>query len=75
MTWTKFFKENTGWGKKLSFDDRFEIYSFFYKKLDSYGYPLYKVSICKETLPMWEALGQEYSPLTCNCYGLKAYDP
>ncbi|MBN2335276.1 hypothetical protein JXL21_06915 [Candidatus Bathyarchaeota archaeon] len=75
MTWTNFFKEDTGWGKKLSFDDRFEIYSFFYKKLDSYGYPLHKVSICKETLPIWKALGQAYSTLTCNCYGPKAYNP
>ena len=69
MTWTKFFKENTGWGKKLSFESRKDIYSFFYDIIESLGYPLNRVSICKETVDMWQALGLNYIKKTCNCYG------
>ncbi len=72
MSWTKYFKEDSGWGKKLSFDQRKEIYQFFYDKLASLGYPSSKISMCKETTSMWEALGLSCIPLTCNCYGKKA---
>lgn len=75
MSWTRFFKENTGWGKKLAFEQRKEIYQFFYDKLDSAGYPLSRVSICKETVEMWEALGLRYIRGVCNCYGRNAYPP
>jgi len=74
MIWTKFFKENTGWGKKLSFESRIDIYSFFYDIIESLGYPLYRVSICKETVDIWEALGLNYIPKTCNCYGKNAFN-
>jgi len=73
MSWTKFFKENSGWGKKLSFDLRYEIYSFFYSKLGSLGYPSHKISMCKETVEMWKSMGYKYKPTTCNCYGPSAY--
>ena len=74
MTWTKFFKENTGWGKKLSFETRMNIYSFFYDVIESLGYPLHRVSICKETAEMWKALGFNYIPKMCNCYGKNAFN-
>ena len=74
MSWANFFKENTGWGKKLSFESRKDIYSFFYEKIKSIGYPLHKVSICKETTEMWKALGLNYKLKTCNCYGKNAFD-
>ncbi len=73
MSWTRYFKEDSGWGKKLSFNQRKEIYQFFYDKLNSLGYNLTKVSMCKETVDMWKELGRPYTPLTCNCYGPKAY--
>lgn len=70
MSWTNYFApEDTGWGKKLSFEQREEIYSFFYSKLDALGYDISKVSMCKETPSMWEALGRPFSPFTCACYG------
>jgi len=72
MSWTQFFKEDTGWGKKLAFEQRKEIYQLFYDKLDSAGYPLSRVSICKETVEMRNALGLHYLPGVCDCYGKNA---
>jgi spore photoproduct lyase len=75
MSWTDFFQENTGWGKKIDFNLRKEIYTFFYKKLKDIGYPTHKISMCKETIRMWKELGFEYKPKTCNCYGKNAFKP
>lgn len=72
MSWTRYFKEDSSWGKKLSFKQRAEIYQFFYDKLRLLGYDTRKVSMCKETVNMWNELGLGYIPLTCNCYGQKA---
>jgi spore photoproduct lyase len=73
MEWSNFFAEDSGWGKKLSFDQRKEIYSFFYEKLESLGYPIHKVSICKETREMWNYLGCQEKSKLCNCYGPEAF--
>ena len=73
MSWTNFFEENTSWGKKLSFESRKDIYTFFYDKIESLSYPLQRVSMCKETTEMWNELGLKYVPKTCNCYGKAAY--
>jgi len=43
-------------------------------KLTSLGYPSSKISMCKETVNMWESMGLRYVPLTCNCYGPNALD-
>jgi spore photoproduct lyase len=75
MSWTQFFKEASGWGKKLNFNQRKEIYQFFFDRLESMGYPLSKVTMCKETIDMWKAMGLSYVPLTCNCYGKDAFEP
>lgn len=75
MSWTQFFREESSWGKKLSFNQRKEIYQFFYDKLTSMGYPSSKISMCKETNTMWEAMGLSYEPFTCNCYGRNALQP
>lgn len=74
MTWASFFKEDTGWGKKLAFDQRLEMYSFVQDKLQAIGYEKRRISFCKETVDMWSALGREYQPETCNCYGRRAYE-
>jgi DNA repair photolyase len=72
MSWTKFFKEDSSWGKKLDFNLRREIYEFFYDKLHSMGYPTSRITMCKETTSMWKALALDYKSLTCNCYGREA---
>ena len=68
MKWAQFFKEDTSWGKKLDFPLRKEIYHFMYAQLESSNYPKNKISICKETISMWQALGFDYKLKTCNCY-------
>lgn len=73
LSWTKYFKENTGWGKKLSFEIRKEIYKFFFENLESLGYPLHKVSICKETVNMLKELKFNFNLGVCNCYGKNAF--
>jgi len=73
MSWTQYFGDDTSWGKKLSFENRKNIYSFIYKKLDSLNFPQHKISICKETNDMWGALGLEHSIKACNCYGPNAF--
>lgn len=72
MSWTQFFREDTCWGKKLAFQQREEIYQFFFDKLDSMGYPLSRISICKETVDTWKALGLPYVGRICSCYGRNA---
>ena len=74
MTWSNYFKEDSGLGKKLGFQQRRQLYTWFYEKLDSLGYNLGKVTMCKETREMWDALGLTYTPMTCQCYGPRAYE-
>jgi len=72
ISWVQYFgKEQTGWGKKLPFDQRKAIYEFMYNKLNLLGYAQHKISICKETTSMWEALGLAYRPSTCKCYNME----
>ncbi|MGI0007306.1 MAG: radical SAM protein, partial [Nitrosotalea sp.] len=47
MSWENYFSEDSGWGKKLSFKQRNEIYQFFYDKLISLGYSKAKITMCK----------------------------
>jgi len=72
MRWARFFKEDSSWGKKLLFEQRKEIYEFLCDKLSLAGYPLSKVSLCKETVHMLQALRIDYGGRTCNCYGKSA---
>jgi DNA repair photolyase len=73
MDWADYFKEDSSWGKKLEFRRRLEIYQYFYDKLQSIGYEKSHMSMCKETVDMWREMGLQYVPMTCNCYGPKAY--
>ena len=74
MSWSNYFREDSGWGKKLDFDQRKELYSWFYDKLSSLGYDRRRVTMCKETRQMWDALSLKYVPLTCQCYGPAAFN-
>ncbi len=70
MSWTNFFAEGeTGWGKKLPFDSRLDIYQFMFDNLESHGFSKNSVTVCKEETSMWQSLGRTFTPLTCNCYG------
>ncbi|MGI0012563.1 MAG: radical SAM protein [Nitrososphaera sp.] len=69
MSWTQWFAEDSGWGKKLDHELRKEVYGFFFDKFDEIGYDTRTVTICKETSKMWEAMNLPFKPRTCNCYG------
>ena len=65
-TWVKYLNEKSNWGKKTDFDTRKEMYVFIRDYLkDSFGYK--KLALCKETVEMWEELGQDYKKIKCNC--------
>jgi len=66
-SWTKYFSENSGWGKKLSFNLRKEIYNYIADKLELLGYPKSNISVCKETVTMWNALMWDKNKCKCNC--------
>ena len=74
MSWIHFFNEDSSWGKKLAFGQRKEIYEFFIDRLTSLGYPKSRITMCKETVNLWNAMNLNYEPLTCNCYGSSCYD-
>ena len=59
--------EDSGWGKKIAFSLRKEIYTFFYDKLANLGFDKSRVVMCKETRSMWQELGLDYTKCQCNC--------
>lgn len=71
-SWWKFaFEDNpsedSGWGKKIAFPLRREIYLFFYDKLSTLGFDKSKIAMCKETKSMWQDFGLDYTKCKCNC--------
>ena len=59
-SWTTYFSTTTKWGKKISDESRFDIYSFMIDLLKPRT-----VAICKETDEMVSRLG--LTDLMCNC--------
>ena len=72
MSWSNFFApQETGWAR-LPEPVRQEIYQYVIDKLHGIGYPLSRVTLCKETISMWEKLGLKVKRFHCNCYGSDA---
>jgi len=69
--WKLAFEENpsedSGWGKKIAFPLRKEIYLFFYDGLANLGFDKSKIAMCKETKFMWKELGADHTKCKCNC--------
>lgn len=63
-TWTEYLEEQTGWGKKMKDELRYEIYDFLVDRVKSYGV---EVGICKETTAMVKRFGWNRGNLKCNC--------
>lgn len=65
--------DDTGWGKKVKFALREEIYNFFYDKLCEIGFEKSNIGLCKETETMWRKLGlnlgsyPNWKGCKCNC--------
>ena len=66
-SWTEYFSEKSGWGKKIAFELRKEIYEFIADKFSLLGYPKSNISICKETTAMWDSLNWDKNKCKCNC--------
>jgi len=65
-SWVMFMTETSNWGKKVAFETRYLIYHSIIKHLRS-KYDNSRVSLCKETIEMWDRLGMDYKKIQCNC--------
>lgn len=70
ISWADFLKggEMTGWGLKLPFESRKEVYQTISDKLVSLGYDKTRITLCKETVEMWNTLGWKRKSGVCQCY-------
>lgn len=65
-SWVKYLSETSTWGKRMAFHLRYVMYSRiidYLRKKYNYTY----ISLCKETLAMWEELGMNWKKCRCNC--------
>jgi spore photoproduct lyase len=65
-SWVKYLSEPSGWGKKIEFDIRYQMYSMLIEHMiRKYHYT--SVALCKETKEMWEKLEMDWTKCNCNC--------
>jgi len=65
-TWVNFLDEKSNWGKKISFNIRYDMYSVIINYLKT-QYQYKNVALCKETKAMWKMLKMDYRKIKCNC--------
>jgi len=65
-SWVKYLTETSGWGKKVDFSTRHNMYLTVIEQLKT-KYNYYNIALCKETLQMWESIGMDYREIKCNC--------
>ncbi len=65
-TWVDYLTETSNWGKRIDFSTRYEIYERLISELKQ-NYNFRNISLCKETVGIWEALGGKYKRIKCNC--------
>ena len=56
----------SGWGRKVSDEERERIYSFMFDRLESH-ISLNSIGLCKETLEMFSFLNRDFRKQVCNC--------
>jgi spore photoproduct lyase len=72
-SWKIYLEEKSNWGKKIEFSNRLIMYLRLIKYLrEKYSY--INISLCKETVEMWEKLkskfespDMDYKKIRCNC--------
>jgi len=67
-SWVEYLTSGRGsnWGKKVKDSMRYEMYQEIIDYLrDEHGYD--KVSLCKETMKIWEKLKLDHKKIKCNC--------
>lgn len=65
-TWCEHLTENSSWGKKISYQTRFNIYQSLIDHLNK-RYEYHEIALCKETKEMWGKLSMNYKNIKCNC--------
>jgi ParB/RepB/Spo0J family partition protein len=65
-SWTIYLTEDSNWGKKVNFNQRFQMYKAVIEYLKE-KYNFKKIALCKETLSMWDALKMDWKNPRCNC--------
>ena len=65
-SWLKFLSEKSNWGKKIDNEIRYDMYSTVIDYLKN-NYRYSNVSLCKETVEMWDRLELDYKKIKCNC--------
>jgi spore photoproduct lyase len=65
MTWLDYLSEPSGWGLKMEYERRKEVYGFIIDRLHEVG--IREIGICKESPEMDEEFGIRESNLKCNC--------
>jgi spore photoproduct lyase len=65
-TWVRYLKESSNWGRKIDSQTRYDMYSTMIRHLEQ-GCNFTKVTMCKETVEMWDRLGMDYRRMKCNC--------
>jgi spore photoproduct lyase len=65
-SWIKYLTEQSNWGKKISLNKRFELFSFIKRYLED-EYNFHQIALCKETIDMWEKLEMNFKDIKCNC--------
>ncbi len=65
-SWIKYLDDKSNWGKKVSFEKRYEMYYFIINYLrNEYNYN--DIGLCKETVKIWNKLNLDYKKIICNC--------
>lgn len=65
-SWVDYLDDTSNWGKKISFEKRYEMYKTILSYLKR-EYNFNKIGLCKETVEMWDKLGMDYKNIKCNC--------
>ena len=65
-SWVRYLEESSNWGKKIDFKTRYNMYATIISQL-KVGYDFTKVTLCKETIQMWNSLKLNYRKIMCNC--------
>jgi len=65
-SWTKYLAESSKWGRRIPFEQRFEIFSAILEHIrNQHNYN--NLALCKEPVSMWDALDMDWKHCRCNC--------
>jgi len=65
-SWCVFLSESSGWGKKIDFQSRKNMYKTMSEYIqDNLQY--HDIALCKETREMWKELSMNFTRIRCNC--------